>query len=400
VSEGTLTGLRQRFLDAATVDGKGGANTTGVRWWLKYCLLGRKVMPFSRLTASSPLEDKVEMESLLVDFCLWLALAKPSGKPISCKTILKYLSQVRAWHLRVYRTAICGDLDTKLFRDLMRGVARLVKQPQKRRRWGVRTQDLSKVIDEYLGGDSAAEANWAAALTVAFCGLLRAAELSLQSGEDFDPEYHLTRADVKFRTDASGREVAILIMRPAKGKPGREKEVPIFFTAGGTLLDPVRALKRLWALDPVPKELEAVTPLFRHGGDALRVADVRRMVKALMARLGLPAERYGAHSLRIGGATAGLAANVSELALRTAGRWSSDCYKLYARANSQAAARLSLVIGSTAFNDLERGEFIDEELQLTTATVAARGVYAGEPGIDEEMVADALAGDDASSESE
>jgi hypothetical protein len=119
-----------------------------------------------------------------------------------------------------------------------------------------------------------------------------------------------------------------------------------------------------------------------------------------MARLGLPAERYGAHSLRIGGATAGLAANVSELALRTAGRWSSDCYRLYARANSQAAARLSLVIGSTAFNDLERGEFIDEELQLTTATVAARGVYAGEPGIDEEMVADALAGDDASSESE
>jgi hypothetical protein len=149
----------------------------------------------------------------------------------------------------------------------------------------------------------------------------------------------------------------------------------------------VRALKRLWELDPVPERDEATTPLFRWRGSALRIDDVRRMVKALMGRLGLPMACYGAHSLR-------------ELALRTAGRWSSDCYKLYARANRQAAARLSLVIGSTEFDDLEREQFIDEELMLTTASVGARGLAADEPGVDDEMIADALAGDTDSSDSE
>jgi hypothetical protein len=178
-----------------------------------------------------------------------------------------------------------------------------------------------------------------------------------------------------------------------------------FRSWGGSLVTPclssaVRALKRLWELDPVPERDEATTPLFRWRGSALPIDDVRRMVKALMGRLGLPMACYGAHSLRIGGATAGLAAGVSELALRTAGRWSSDCYKLYARANRQAAARLSLVIGSTEFDDLEREQFIDEELMLTTASVGARGLAADEPGVDDEMIADALAGDTDSSDSE
>ncbi|MDC0525663.1 hypothetical protein OAO87_01595 [bacterium] len=82
--------LRQRFLDAATVDGTGGLRTTGVRWWLKYCVLSRGELPFTRLTAASPLEAKVEAEQLLMDFALWLALCRPSGRPISARTIKKY----------------------------------------------------------------------------------------------------------------------------------------------------------------------------------------------------------------------------------------------------------------------------------------------------------------------
>jgi hypothetical protein len=56
---------------------------------------------------------------------------------------------------------------------------------------------------------SRTDANWAAGLTVAFCGLLRGAEFSLQEGEKFDPNRHLTRADVKFFSK-EGVEYAIL----------------------------------------------------------------------------------------------------------------------------------------------------------------------------------------------
>ena len=56
------------------------------------------------------------------------------------------------------------------------------------------------------------------------------------------------------------------------------------------------------------------------------------MVKAMnMASIGLDPARFGAHSLRIGGATAALAAGLSPATIRAAGRWASDVYMLYTR---------------------------------------------------------------------
>ena len=58
------------------------------------------------------------------------------------------------------------------------------------------------------------------------------------------------------------------------------------------------------------------------------------MVKAMnMASIGLDPARFGAHLLRIGGATAALAAGLSPAAIRAAGRWASDVYMLYTLCN-------------------------------------------------------------------
>ena len=74
------------------------------------------------------------------------------------------------------------------------------------------------------------------------------------------------------------------------------------------------ALWELFAGDPVPEAVEHVTPLFRlrsRGTTASLTADqVRVEVKTLMSNLGLEPARFGAHSLRIGGATAAAAAGV------------------------------------------------------------------------------------------
>jgi hypothetical protein len=64
-----------------------------------------------------------------------------------------------------------------------------------------------------------------------------------------------------------------------------------------------------------------------------------------MASIGLDPARFGAHSLRIGGTTAALAAGLSPAAIRAAGRWASDVYMLYTRCNMQASQRLATVIG-------------------------------------------------------
>ena len=140
--------------------------------------------------------------------------------------------------------------------------------------------------------------------------------------------------------------------------------------------------------------LEASTPLFRDGGRALTVPAVRDTVKALMGALGLDPSHFGAHSLRIGGASAGLAAGMSRAALQAAGRWSSDIYALYARASREAVMCLGTVIGSTPFHDIERGEFVDEELMVTTADLAGAGAGEGLGGVEQDLIDDAMADED------
>jgi hypothetical protein len=57
---------------------------------------------------------------------------------------------------------------------------------------------------------------------------------------------------------------------------------------------------------------------------------------------------------------------MSAAAIRAAGRWSSDIYQIYCRLSKESAAGVATTIGSTPFEDLERGtQFVDEELLLT-----------------------------------
>ena len=55
---------------------------------------------------------------------------------------------------------------------------------------------------------------------------------------------------------------------------------------------------------------------------------------------------------------------------------------------------LGTVIGSTPFHDLERGEFVDEELMLTTTDLAGGGAGEGLRGVEQDMVDDALLSED------
>ena len=385
--------IRQTYLDAATADRSGGAKTTGVRWWLKFCLYGRSVSPVTHLHAGSPFAEKLEAEQLLMDFVLWLATCRPSGKPVSAKSIAKYVGQVRAWHLRTQCTHLCGDLDYSRLRDVLRGVERLIAQPQGFRRYGVRTQDLSLAIAMHIDASSREGAMWAAALATAFCGLLRGCELGLQDGETFDPTRHLTRADCKFRTStADGTLYMVLTIRPAKKGPAQQKSVPLLIAAGGSLLDPVRLMQRYFELHPVSAEAASSTPLFSRRGQAITVREIRGMVQELMRRLGLDPRRYGAHSLRIGGATAALAAGMSPSTIRAAGRWSSEIYRIYCRLSRQSAAGVATLIGSTPFEDLERGVmFVDEELMLTADEMPSANISSF---IERDLIEDAVDAED------
>ena len=156
------------------------------------------------------------------------------------------------------------------------------------------------------------------------------------------------------------------MMRPVKDATIlRGKTFALVLAGGGSLIDPVRALRAHVAVAKaaVLEADWASTPLFGSGDRPVFVRDVWRMVKALMASIGADPRRFGAsHSLRIGGATAALAGGVEPSVIRVCGQWSSDVAELYMRLTRQAASRFSVLIGSTPFDDIERGCFCDEEL--------------------------------------
>ena len=93
-----------------------------------------------------------------------------------------------------------------------------------------------------------------------------------------------------------------------------------------------------------------------------------------MAAVGEDAARFGAHSLRIGGATAALAAGVHPSLIRIAGRWSSDVWEIYARLTQEAACDISRIVGSSSFVDVEWGSFVSEELEMTPEELRVYGV--------------------------
>ena len=92
---------------------------------------------------------------------------------------------------------------------------------------------------------------------------------------------------------------------------GAVKDTQVILGGGGDMIDAVSALWDMVVADPISKEAEATTPLFRRAhGTAVTIGELRRVIKTLMERVGLDPRRFGAHSLRIGGATAALAAGL------------------------------------------------------------------------------------------
>ena len=81
------------------------------------------------------------------------------------------------------------------------------------------------------------------------------------------------------------------------------------------------------------------------------------MTRVWMSSLGLDGTKYGAHSYRIGGATAMFCRGEDALVIKTLGRWSSDAYLLYVRQSRQRAFKAAQAACSQPVDDMAQ-EFV------------------------------------------
>ena len=354
--------MKRRFLEAASADKRGGRSSTGWRYWVTYCVHVLGVSPFQPRFAGNSVV--LRYEEWLEDMACWVVEYRPSGRDVSAASVLKYVSSVRGTHKRFYGPLGVGAANSRI-PDLMKGAARLIPQPPPLERHGCAPAHLRLGLDARHGGGSSASLMWRAALTFGEAALARGCEFALDAdrNEVFEASEHLTANDWSTFSGADGVLNARMKMRKRKDlKVLRGKQSYVVLAGGGGCFDAVAEVVA-WVRRRRELGLPDDGPLFCHAnGVSITTRQVREEVRAVMAAAGQRPELYGAHSLRIGGATAALAAGVPPGLIRLMGRWSSDVYEVYCRMSVEAALNVGRALASAEVTTFEG--FKEEHLEL------------------------------------
>ena len=123
----------------------------------------------------------------------------------------------------------------------------------------------------------------------------------------------------------------------------------VVLATNGSTVDPVVAIDNVLKL--VHKKWTRDRPLFCDlAGKPVKACDVIKRLKIALKKAGVPSKGYSGHSFRKGGAQALLDAGASYADIMIAGRWSSDCWKLYVVLSDNLAivnsARMAFGVGA------------------------------------------------------
>ena len=320
---------------AQCADGTGNTNSTAVRSWGRFTTYGlRTHMQRTEVRPDSPWIQRMAEVDMVESWAWWLV----TQVGVAPSTAKDYMHTANAWHERWVGYGLGAGLPLTRVSKMLDGLARLQGAPPPRRlRIGVRPKHLRQAIDAGLDTRDPLNANYATAFEVCLVAIARAGEIAsgLPRGA-FDVLRHPSRADLTFEYDSAGNPISAKIMivnSKARGIEARRK-VPVVLPMHGTYLSPGY---RLWLLDrsidPVPDTLRAITPLFRDPATntILTVDGLRASLRAILYNIGRDGSTYGAHSLRIGGATAMAFCQASAEVIKDVGRWNSDAYLRYIR---------------------------------------------------------------------
>ena len=348
---------------ACCASGDGNTSHPAVQHYCRFMALGLNTS-ISRVLdpLSTPLERKLEEVDLIDAFAWWLH----TQVGVSTETAWSYVTVVNAWHSRWFYVPLAGGMPLTRIHHMLEGQQRLIGQPiTRRRRIGVRPAHLAAGIAAALQPrDNALHASVATAMEVALVAIARAGELvATRTSLSFTRSRHPSRADVVFEYDAAGRPAACtiwIINSKARGSE-RLRKLPVPIPMTGKHLSPGLALYHLLhVVDVTPAYAAADTPLFRdpRTGGILNVTYIRQMLRACMTAIGRDPSVYGAHSLRIGGATALAFLRVPGDQIQAAGRWHSGAYLRYLRQTRQRALHNLTMVASADTDDME-ADFVD-----------------------------------------
>ena len=195
-----LSGLR-----ASTSDGRGGANSTGVRAYKLFCgKYNRAVL--RPVDPNAPLWVKLSEEVWAMRFVSELI----DDRTIAVDTARSYFGAASSWHLRETGIGFAAGMCMRRLGEMVKGLKKLRDGPPSQLRRGISPAQLRDGMDLVFPPVSAENVNIRAMLAVGLQGLMRGRELGCEGR--FNHELDLARGDL---ATCSASRLAFF-MRPAK----------------------------------------------------------------------------------------------------------------------------------------------------------------------------------------
>ena len=175
---------------------------------------------------------------------------------------------------------------------------------------------------------------WGAAC-LTFFGFLRAGEAMAPSIQSYNPNCHLSIADLSADHNSNPSLIHVRI-KVLKTDPFRRGTTVVLGKTGKDLC-PVSAL-----VDFLHIRGMSPGPLFRHrDGRPLSKPTFIKWVQKALAKLGYDEKGYAGHSFRVGAASTAAMVGIQDSTIKALGRWESTAYLLYVRIPAEELQQVS-----------------------------------------------------------
>ena len=129
-------------LAAATADGRGGENSTGVRAYKAFCRRHQRAV-LRPVDPNAPLWVKLSEETWAMRFIAEII----DDRTVAVDTARGYFGAANKWHLRKTGIGLAAGMDLKRLAEMVKGLKNLRDEPSKQLRRGLAPQSLRAGMD-------------------------------------------------------------------------------------------------------------------------------------------------------------------------------------------------------------------------------------------------------------
>ena len=285
-------------------------------------------------------------------------------------TAAQGVSMVRSTHRARAGTDIIGLGHGHQLSGCLKGLADLFPSVP-RDRFPVTVSMFKQWATMYEWRSKALVNQWCCLLLM-YQALLRAAEALCTCPKSFSQDIDMTRHNVQFHPPGADPPryciVSIIVKKTnGNGSDKHSKRTPLHLPYHPTNV--VNVCRELWHMyktgDPVAKEKERSTPLFRdpNTGKPISYTHMLSLLRLLLSKLeGIPNPNlYALHSARIGGTSAAMKSKCPQHITQALGRWGGDSLELYERVDIEDSLHWFAMIGETDVNPAEISRLVVQQ---------------------------------------